>query len=291
MARKIALLVNPACGGHRGLRLVAPVVDRLRAAGAQVRVLCGRDPADTDRLAREAVERRPDVLAVVGGDGVVNAAVQAVAGTKVAVGVIPAGTGNDVARSLGIPRDDHAAAADVVARGPVRTIDAVRCDGRWFAGVAGAGFDSMVTERANRMTRPRGQARYIAALAAELRVLRPWPFTLKLDGRTWQTEAVLVAVGNGVSYGGGMRICPNAALDDGMLDVTVVGPVSRRELVRFFPLVYQGRHLGHPAVTTLRARTVSLAGPDVTAYADGEPFGPLPVTCEAVPSALHVLVP
>lgn len=290
MARDITLLVNPVCGGTRGLRLVASVAQRLRH-GATVRVVYGRGPVDAEMVAHRVVGDGTDTLVALGGDGLVGVALQAVAGTGTALGVVPAGTGNDIARGLGIPTRDPLAAADVVLSGPARVIDAGRCGGRWFAGVVSAGFDSLVTERANRMARPHGQARYVAALLAELRTLRPLPFSLELDGAPWDTEAVLVSVGNGVSYGGGMRICPRAELDDGLLDVTVVGPVSRTELVRFFPSVYRGRHLGHPAVTTARARTVALSAPGVTAYADGEPFGSLPATCENVPGALRVIAP
>lgn len=291
MAREIVLLVNPVCGGTRGLRLVAPVTERLRRGGARVRVVYGRSPDESGAAASRAVAERPHALVTLGGDGLVNAAIQAVAGTEVDLGIVPAGAGNDVARALGVPTGDPLAAADVVLDGAVRTVDAGRCAGRWFGGVASAGFDSLVTERANRMTYPRGQARYVVALLAELRMLRPLPFTVGLDGRHWDTEAVMVAVGNGGSYGGGMRICPDADPADGLLDVTVVGPVSRPELLRFFPTVYRGTHPGHPAVTTARARVVSVAARGVTAYADGEPFGPLPVTCEAVRGALRVLAP
>lgn len=291
MTREIALLVNPACGGTRGLRLVAPVVARLRRGGVHVRVVYGPSPREAVEAARAAAARGPDALVALGGDGLVNVALQAVAGTGTALGIIPGGNGNDISRTLGIPTSDPLAAAEVVSNGKLRTIDAGRCAGRWFASVLSAGFDSLVTERANRMTRPQGQARYIAALAAELRVLRPLPFTLELDGRRWETEAAFVSVGNGASYGAGMRICPNADLEDGLLDVTVVGAVPRRELVRVFPTVYRGRHLSHPAVTSARARMVSLAAPGVAAYADGEHFAPLPVTCESVRSALRVIVP
>lgn len=291
MARDIVLLVNPVCGGIRGLQLVAPVRERLRRNGVHVRVIYGYTPEEALEAAHTAVRERPDALVALGGDGLTNIAVQAVAGTEVALGIIPAGTGNDIARTLGVPVGDPLGAAEVLAHAQTRVIDAARLADRWFAGVASTGFDSLVTERANRMVRPQGQARYIAALAAELRVLQPWEFTFELDGSRWKAEAVLVSVGNGVSYGGGMRICPDAELDDGLLDVTVVGPVSRRELARFFPSVYRGRHLSHPAVTTARARTVSLAASGAVAYADGERFAPLPVTCEAVRDALRVLVP
>jgi diacylglycerol kinase (ATP) len=149
----------------------------------------------------------------------------------------------------------------------------------------------MVNERANRMSWPRGRSRYNLAIAAELRTFRPVPFVLELDGERWETEAMLVAVGNGVSYGGGMKVCPGALMDDGLFDVTVLGPVSKFEFVRVFPQVYSGAHVSHPAVTVRQARSVSLAAAGVTAYADGERVALLPLTCDVVPGALHVLAP
>ena len=288
MTRRIALLVNPTSGKGRGARLIRPVGDRLRSAGLTVDVVVGEDAEDAGRQAREVVARGVDGLLAVGGDGLVNLATQVVAGTGVPMGIVPAGTGNDVARALGIPRDDPLAATDLVVTGRTRQVDLGRAGDRWFAGVLGSGFDSMVNERANRMTWPSGRSRYNLAIVAELRVFRPVPFVLELDGERWETAAMLVAVGNGPSYGGGMKVCPDARLDDGLLDVTVLGPISKAEFLRVFPTVYKGTHVGHPAVTVRRARTVVLSSAGVTAYADGERVSALPVTCEAVPGALQV---
>jgi diacylglycerol kinase (ATP) len=290
VTRRIALLVNPTSGKGRGARLLTPVGDRLRSAGVQVDVIVGRDADEAFDLVRSVVAADPSVggVVAVGGDGLVNLAVQVVAGTAVPLGIIPAGTGNDVARALGIPRDDPVAAADLVLTGATRAVDLGRADGRWFAGVLGSGFDSMVNERANRMSWPTGRSRYNLAILAELRVFRPVPFVLELDGDRWETEAMLVAVGNGSSYGGGMRVCPDARLDDGLLDVTVLGPISKPEFLRVFPSVYKGTHVHHRAVTVRRARTVVLSSPGVTAYADGERVAALPVRCDAVPAALNV---
>jgi diacylglycerol kinase (ATP) len=321
---EVALLVNPAAGKGRAGRAVEPVTARLRDAGCAVRVLTGTDAADARRLADEAVAGGAGALVTLGGDGLVNLAVQAVAETATPLGVVPAGSGNDIARGLGLPLRDPLAAADVVAAGHVRAVDAVRyvagtpgdgvgtpgdgagpagdvegpagaggADGppRWFAGVLGAGFDSVVNERANRMRWPSGRQRYNLAILAELRVFRPLPFVLTVDGVRVETEAMLVAVGNAASYGGGMRVCPTAHMDDGRLEVTVVGPVSTPEFVRVFPRVYRGTHVRHRAVTAVRACQVSLSAPGVVAYADGERFGPLPATCTARPGALRVLLP
>jgi diacylglycerol kinase (ATP) len=289
--REIALLVNPTSGGGRGAKLRDPVARLLRDRGADVDVVVGRDADEASDLARARVERGVDALVTVGGDGLVNLAVQLLAGTDVPLGIVPAGTGNDVARALGLPAGDVRAAADVVADGRTRRFDAGRAGDRWFAGVLGSGFDSMVNERANRMRWPRGRSRYNVAIVAELRTFRPVPFTLELDGETWETEAMLVAVGNGSSYGGGMRVCPDADPADGLLDLTVLGPISKPEFVRVFPTVYKGTHVHNPAVTVRRAREVKLHADGVTAYADGERVGELPVTVSSVPGALAVLVP
>lgn len=291
MTRRIALLVNPTSGGGRGARLLHPVAQRLRRSDAEVDVVIGRDGDEAfDRL-RDRLAEGLDGVVALGGDGLVNIALQVVGGTGVPLGVVPAGTGNDIARSLGLDPRDALAAADLVALGHTRPVDLGRANGRWFAGVLGSGFDSMVNERANRMSWPSGRSRYNLAILAELRTFRPVPYVLDLDGERWETDAMLVAVGNGTSYGGGMRVCPDASMDDGLLDLTVLGPISKPEFIRVFPTVYKGTHVNHPAVTVRRARSVTLSADGVTAYADGERVSVLPVTCEAVPEGLLVYAP
>ena len=292
--RRVALLVNPTSGGGRGARLVGPAAERLRAAGCTVQVIQGVSADNAAALLDKALAgdaanpdgTRPDAVVAVGGDGLVNLAVQSVAGTGVPLGIVPAGTGNDVARALGLDPRHPIDALDVVLRGDTRALDLGRVDDHWFAGVLGSGFDSMVNERANQMSWPKGRRRYDLAILAELRTFRPLPYVLTLDGEDWATEAMLVAVGNGVSYGGGMRVCPDASMADGLLDVTVVGPLSKPEFLRVFPRVFKGTHVRHPAVSVRRARVVALSSPGVTAYADGERVGHLPVSCAAVPGAL-----
>ncbi|MEU7000873.1 YegS/Rv2252/BmrU family lipid kinase [Nonomuraea sp. NPDC046570] len=290
MSAQLALLVNPAARGGRALRLLDPVVRRLREGGAEVSVIVGDGAADALERACTAVAERPDALVAFGGDGLVHLAVQAVAGTEVPLGIIPAGTGNDIADALGLPVRNPLAAADVVLRLRPRIVDAARVGAdEWFAGVVCCGFDSRVNERANGLTWPPGMAKYLVALVEELRVFRPIPFRLTLDGEVIEREAMLVAVGNTRSYGAGMRVCPAASPDDGLLDVTILGAVGRGAFLRAFPRVYRGTHAGHPAVTMLRARSVRLEAPGAIAYADGERVGPVPLVCAVEPGALRVL--
>jgi diacylglycerol kinase (ATP) len=298
---RVALAVNPTSGQGRGARAGAVAASRLRDAGLDVTWLTGQDAAELTARVRASVAAGVDALVVVGGDGMVNLGVSTVAASPLPLGIVPAGTGNDVARALGLPVDDPAAAAGVVgqalADGSRQVVDAARCTwrvggtehSRWFAGVLGAGFDAIVNERANGWRRPRGRSKYVVAMLRELPVFRPRPYTIELDGEVWSTPAMLVAVGNGPSYGGGMRVTPDARMDDGLLDVMVAGPVSRPEFLRIFPKVYAGTHVEHPSVTVRRARTVTVASPGIVGYGDGERFGPLPMTMTAVPRALHLL--
>ncbi len=292
--REIALLTNPTAGKGRGAAARSAALPRLRAAGLAVRDLQGSDAAEAADLAADAVAAGVEALVVVGGDGLVHLAAQVLAGSATPLGVVPAGTGNDVARYLDLPRRDPAAAADLAAAsvlaGRSRAIDLARDSrGRCFVTVLCAGFDAVVNERANRMTWPHGQMRYTIATLAELRTFAPLPYVLELDGATRELEAMMVSVGNGPSFGGGLRITEGALLDDGLLDVVVIRPMSKPALVRTYPRLFTGSHTAHPAYEHHRVRRVRVSAPGIVGYADGERFGALPLEVEAVPSALRVL--
>ncbi len=287
--REIALLTNPVAGKGKGGRVRDQALARLRGAGLVVRDLQGRDVDEALDLARQCVADGVDALVVCGGDGMVHLAVQAVATTTTALGIIPAGTGNDVARYFDIPRGDPEAAADLVIAGRTRTVDLARSGAKYFVTVLAAGFDAIVNERANRMTWPKGQMRYNLATLAELRVFEPLPYILQIDGRQLELEAMLVAVGNGPSFGGGLRITEGALLDDGMLDVVIIKPMSKAGLIRTYPKLFKGTHVTHPQYEHHLARSVTIAAPGIVSYADGERFGPLPLTVECVAGALTVL--
>lgn len=290
MRSEAVLLVNPTSGKGHGLRVAREAADRLRGAGVSVRMVQGHDADEALEVARKVVGEEPEMLVAVGGDGLVHLAAQAAAGTEVPVGIVPAGTGNDVARALDVPLDTATATAALLA-GRVRAIDLGRVGAEYFAGVLYAGFDSAVNERTNTMRWPRGRMRYNLAIALELRAFRPLRFLLELDGEEQQLEAMFVSVGNTAQYGGGLRICPGALPDDGLFHVTVIAPVPRRVVPLLMPKLYKGTHVDHPAVRTFTARRVGLASSGVLAYADGERVGPLPVHCEVVPNALRVITP
>jgi diacylglycerol kinase (ATP) len=289
--RELALLTNPTAGKGKGARTAATALPRLLEAGYDVRSLAGRSPEDAMELARQCVADGIEALVVCGGDGMVHLGVQAVAGTDTPLGIIPAGTGNDVARYLDLPRSDPALAADVVARGKERVIDLARVGSVHFVTVLAAGFDAIVNERANAMAWPKGQMRYNLATLAELRVLAPIPYVLELDGVEERLEATLVAVGNGPSFGGGLRIAEGAVLDDGLLDVVVIRPMTKRKLVASYPRLFTGTITRIAEYEHHLVKEVTVGAPGVVAYADGERIGALPLTVTCEPGALRVLVP
>lgn len=286
---RVTVLTNPASGHGSAPHAAERAVAQLHRRGVDVVAVAGTDAEHARRLVEGALERGMDALVVVGGDGIISLALQMLAKTDIPLGIIPAGTGNDVARYFDLPRTDPEAAADRVIAGHTRTIDLARSGSRYYVTVLAAGFDAVVNERANRMTWPKGQMRYNIATLAELRVFEPLPYTLQIDGRQLQLDAMLVAVGNGPSFGGGLRITEGAVLDDGLLDVVIIKPMSKPGLIRTYPKLFKGTHVTHPQYEHHLARSVTVAAPGIVSYADGERFGPLPLTVECAPGALTVL--
>lgn len=297
MTRRVGLVVNPASNGGRAAALAAPVLARLRSHGVDPEDLSAPTADEAARRAAEAVASgRLEALVVVGGDGVVHLGVNAVVGAPVPLGVVAAGSGNDVARAAGLPLDDPLGAVDhlvaALATGG-RPVDAVHWEGAtgggWYVAVLAAGFDALVNERANGWRWPHGRLRYTAAIVRELPVFRPRPYRLVLDGEPLDVPATLVCVANTPSYGGGLRVAPDARIDDGLLDVVVLAQVGRGTLARLYPKVFSGAHVGHPAVTVLTAHCVEVDAPGVVGYADGERLAPLPLACTVVPGAVRLL--
>lgn len=299
---RVVVAINPTASFGASRDVGPAVVQTLRAMGHEVTSLTEPDFESLLEVARAALRSKPDAFVVVGGDGMVNLGVNLVAGTRVPLGIVPSGTGNDMARGLGIPYDDTEAAiralGDALGR-PSRAIDAVRiswtdADGtpgeRRFACALSAGFDAIVNERANLMRHPKGPSRYTLALLAELARLTPLRYRVTLDGERLELDALMVSVGNNTSLGGGMKITPDAVLDDGLLDVMIVKPLSRFAFLRIFPSVFKGEHTSDPRVVMRRAARIRIeVDAPLVAYADGERIGPLPVDLEVEPGALRVL--
>lgn len=294
--RSVTLVVNPSSGRGRALELLPQVAGRLRDAGLDLQILLSRSLPEAEAMTRGAVTSGVDVLAVMGGDGMMHLGLNACAeareqGHVTALGVIPAGTGNDFARGLGLDPGDAVAAAAVIGAGYCRVVDLARVDGRFVGTVVATGFDALVNQRANDMPWPKGGLRYPIATLSELRVFEPLSYRLTIDGAVRELDAMLVALGNTASYGGGMRVCPDAEFEDGLLDVTIVHPVSRAKLIQLLPLMYSGRFARDRCVEQLRASEVAVSGPGLVGFGDGELIGAAPLTVRSVGHALPVFLP
>ncbi|MDY7102576.1 MAG: diacylglycerol kinase family protein [Actinomycetota bacterium] len=285
----------------RGIRVyttpdVRKEASRLDAVAAALRAR-DHDPILVDAFTLDDLRRTlaatvadgDERIVVVGGDGLVHHATQAIAGTDTALAVVGSGSGNDFARALGLATDVDGAVEAALA--PTVALDALRCEHGWVASVATLGFSATVNHLANKLPPAMGSARYSAATVVELPRLRRATLRCTLDdGEPFDLEATLVAIANTDYFGGGMEIVPGADPADGALDVVTIGAVGRLTLARYLRKIFSGSHIGHPAVATHRVRRIRIEGDDGGAgvWGDGERLGPLPVTFEVVPGALHV---
>jgi len=280
-----AIAINPQSGRGRGSVIGEEVVDFFAKKSLSYQVISG---SSADELRRDLSlfldEKRCSGVISVGGDGLAHLVLQLVVPRNIPFAVMPAGTGNDIVRTLGWGIDDIESYLNRVVSEPATRVDLGNVDSEWFAAILSTGFDSVVNERANRLAWPRGPQRYNVAIAMELPRFSPISYDLEVDGDSFTTEAMLIAIGNGRSYGGGMLVCPQAKLNDGLFDVMILEPVSKVEFLKVFPKVYSGSHISHPKVRMLRSAKVKLSAHAI-AYADGERIGPAPISAECVRNA------
>lgn len=286
----LGLLCNPTSGGGRGGKIKEQVISHLQSQELDFLDLSGVN-ADAAKMNLKALDlERISNLIVIGGDGLVHLAIQKLARSAVPLLIIPAGTGNDFARSLGLNINQPLENLSLLNEMKSTGVDLGLVAGEYFAQILSTGFDSLVNERANQMRFIRGRMKYNVAIAQVLSTFKPRSYSFRVDGVHLESKAMLIAVSNGKSYGGGMMISPMSDLQDGYLDVMILGPVSRFEFLRVFPKVYSGSHINHPAVKFLKAKSVAISA-NAVAYADGERVGDLPIEVSIVEKCLRVLIP
>ena len=284
------LLVNPSAGGGRGRELLPRVEHALRARGIAFRTVLTRG-IEHGRAEAMTAARSGETCLVMSGDGLIGQVGGALAGTGAALGVIPAGRGNDLARVLEIPTEPEEAVG-VIAGGVRRKIDVGEINGKRFLGIASCGFDSDANRIANEARWVRGRLVYAYAALRALAAWEPATFTLDLNGDRKRVIGYTVAAANSTSYGGGMLAAPQAQLDDGLLDVGATGNVGKLRFLRGLLQIFEGEHLETLQVQTWRATEVRIeADRPFTVYADGDPLAELPATVRLLPRALAVIVP
>lgn len=295
------VLVNPAARGGSPTDAVEVVRSRIGAKGINRVVTI--TPASAAEAERELAALLPEtaLVVVVGGDGTVNIAINVLAGTRIPLGIVPTGSGNDFASAFDIAELDTHAAAEVIAAGVTRTVDlasVARPDGtvRKFASVFASGFDSLVNDRANNMRWPRGHMRYNLAIAIEFFLLKRVRYVASwvgVDGTTGTTNSSLLmaSVANSATYGGGVPISPESDPTDGALELIMVKPAGRIRLLRLLNRVFHAKHLTDPLFTCQRVSSVTLDTADTRGYADGDPITTFPATITVDRGALTLIVP
>jgi diacylglycerol kinase (ATP) len=280
------LIANRTAGKARSLVLAAHAARLLSERGHEVQIAVTTSAQEAVDLTVRC-DTGTNVIAC-GGDGTVHALIGACVDRDLVLGVLPAGTGDDLARTLGVYGYGVGELVDLWTNSEPNWIDLgyVEPYREWFMGVLSAGFDSRVNERANR--RSGGNWRYVVAMLAEIKGLQPVRYEITHDGAVSVWTGLLVCVGNGRTYGSGMAVCPAADCRDGYLDVTWLGAVSTLKFLRLFPQVYSGAHVQRPEVRTTRVKSITIDAPDQIAYADGERIGPLPIQVRVHPRALRV---
>src|SRR5918995_397783 len=293
-APDLVVVANPAAGHGKAGKLIGSVTTALHRLGVEHEIRVSESGPDVERLARAASEDGARIVAALGGDGTASLVANGILGTATALATLPAGTGDDFAKAIGAGK--LRTAIELLADPKTADLDVIEVTAgvatRSFLNIAGAGFDSEVNETANGMTIKLGATgTYVAALVKTLSSFSPAAFAVTVDGERIEGDAMLVEVGSGRWTGGGMRVLPDAVMNDGLLDVCIVQALSKAAFLRAFPRVFTGSHTTHPKVTMRTGTKVEVeADRRVLVYADGEPIGPLPAIFQIRPGALAVVV-
>jgi YegS/Rv2252/BmrU family lipid kinase len=288
--RPVCLIVNPSAGGGRTARLLPAVEAALRGHGIGFRVERTHSLEHARELARSTLPGG-EVAAAMGGDGLISAVAGELRHTDGVLAVLPGGRGNDFARKLGLG-SDPVAACDVLADGREQHVDVADIDGHAYLGIASSGLDSDAGDIANATRLKLGRLVYVYATLRAVRAWRPARWEVVIDGAARSFTGYSVAVANSGVFGGGMYLAPDAKLDDGLLDVVMIGDLPKRTYLAALPKVFTGAHVREPGVEICQAREVAFhADRPFNVQADGDPIADLPATVRVQPGALRVLAP
>lgn len=284
------LVVNSKAGKGRASKLAGKFEVLLKSNNLPYEIINKATYEETFSEYRLSISSgKFEKVVAIGGDGLVNLCLQEVAEQNIGFSVIPAGTGNDFARAVGSHKKSVNEIFNVVRSQDPTTIDLGLVTGafgkRWYVQVLSTGFDALVNNLANRINWPRGQMKYTLATLLTLARFKPIPYELIIDGKQFKQDFMLLSVANGETYGGGMRICPDASNSDGIFDILLVHPVSKIVLLSIFPKVFTGKHVPHPKIDIIRGKKVQISA-DASAFADGEFVSKLPIEITNVKNAL-----
>lgn len=280
-------IVNPSAGRGRCLNIWRSLEHRITIPYS---VTMTQGPGDATKKARDAVKQGFKKIVSVGGDGTLNEVVNGIVGSKIELGVIPAGSGNDFAKTAGIPLN-ATEALEYAQRGRSDFIDLGKFNGSYFINCSGAGFDAEVVRTVNEdMRLLKGTGAYVASVLVSLIRFAPWDAVITVDGKIFKRNVWLIAAAKGKYFGGGMMIAPDASMESGQFDVCIVNKMSRFDIIRFLPKVFKGAHTSHPAFEVIRGKHIQIESEEsVPIQVDGENKGRLPADFSVLPKAVKVI--
>ena len=284
------LVVNSKAGKGRASKLANQFEELLNSNNLPYEIINESSYEETVTKYRLSIASgKFNKVIAIGGDGLVNLCLQEIAQRNIGLAVVPAGTGNDFARAVGSHKKNVDTIFNFIASQDPTCIDLGLVTGdfgrRWYVQVLSTGFDALVNNLANRITWPRGQIKYTLATILTLARFNPISYELIINDKTFKQNLMLLSVANGETYGGGMRICPDASNSDGIFDILLVHPVSKIVLLTIFPKVFAGKHVPHPKIEIIRAKKIKLSA-NASAFADGEFVSKLPIEIANVQNAL-----
>jgi diacylglycerol kinase (ATP) len=286
MARSALLVANPHSGRGTSLAIAHALSGLALRFGYEAEIILGSTASHTRQILAEKFSKKTDLVVAIGGDGLFNLTLQELAQIRVPLYVVPAGTGNDFARSSGSLSTDANEIWERISGIEPELIDLALVNGKqWFGQIMSTGFDSLVNKRANEMTLIKGSWKYNLATLFELPKFKALDYEINIDGREINTRAMMVTIGNGVSYGGGMKILPHANRRDGLLNIMIINPVSKIELLKVFPKVFDGSHVSHPALDFYTGKEIVIRS-KALAYADGEALDVGALKIQVMPASL-----
>ena len=289
---RMRIIANPRAGRGRGAKELRRLKDLLRRENVPYSLVETQYPGHATELARQFVATEGHPLVVMGGDGTISEVLNGILPSPVELGLISVGTGNDTARSLGLPYNNTAAAVEVILTGTSRLIDVGWAEDRCFISTLGVGFPAAIAAAANQLTWLRGRAAFFGSFCKAIAQLEAIPLVLTMDGRSLELRCTSVLILNTPYCGGGMLLAPEAKLDDGFFDVIIVSDIGRWDLMLHFPLAYRGRHLKHRHFSVCKCRQIGIESSfPIRKMFDGDIYGETPVNARVLPQAIKVIAP
>ncbi|MFQ5737615.1 MAG: diacylglycerol/lipid kinase family protein [Acidobacteriota bacterium] len=286
------IIANPRSGHGRGVGYIRKLAKLLTQKKIDYELWQTREPGHGTSLARRLVENGCRRLVVMGGDGTLSEVLNGAMGSSVELGFVSTGTGNDLARSLGLPFNDVRSSLQVLLSGRPRSIDVGWEKDRYFVSALGIGFPALVADETNRFQWLGGSVAFFLAVYKALYRMKPTRVRIGLDDQVLELNCTSVLIQNTPYTGGGLLVAPGAKWDDGLFDVVVVNAISKIDLMWNFPRVYRGRHLDHPHFSVYQSRRVTVDSTNRLRKAfDGDTYGCVPVRTEVLHRALNIILP